>query len=164
MLSEFFIPPDTPEARAYLNAARGLTEEVIDDPEEAVAALPAPGSRPTPRRTRCGIGGASGLARRADGPLGLPPRPAVPAPPAPDDRRFIPPAEVMWGLLARVACPTLVVRGAAPEIVPAELAERMAAAAMPDARVATLPQAGHWAPLDNPTGFARLVRDFLGNG
>jgi pimeloyl-ACP methyl ester carboxylesterase len=68
----------------------------------------------------------------------------------------------MWRLLAQVMCPTLILRGEATESYPLEVANQMAAA-MPDARVATIPQAGHWTPLDNPSGFARVVRDFLAN-
>ena len=149
VLSESFIPPDTPEARAYLNAARGLTEEVIDDPEEAVAAFAAAGFAPYAPQDEVRHWVVSGLARRADGRWAYRRDPRFRRPPAPDKPRFIPPAEVMWGLLARVACPTLVVRGAASEIVPAELAERVAAA-MPDARVATLPQAGHCGAAGQP--------------
>jgi pimeloyl-ACP methyl ester carboxylesterase len=43
----------------------------------------------------------------------------------------------------------------------ASLMNPVARQAMNPARVATLPQAGHWVPLDNPTDFARLVREFL---
>ena len=31
----------------------------------------------------------------------------------------------------------------------------------PSARMVTVPQAGHWVPLDNPSGFLRAVRAFL---
>ena len=68
----------------------------------------------------------------------------------------------MWRLLAQVMCPTLILRGEATESYPLEVANQMAAA-MPDARVATIPQAGHWTPLDNPSGFTRVVWDFLAN-
>jgi pimeloyl-ACP methyl ester carboxylesterase len=38
---------------------------------------------------------------------------------------------------------------------------RLVAARNPLARVATIPQAGHWVPLDNPSGFLEAVRGFL---
>ena len=34
-------------------------------------------------------------------------------------------------------------------------------ASNPHARMVTVPQAGHWVPLDNPSGFLRAVRAFL---
>jgi pimeloyl-ACP methyl ester carboxylesterase len=51
-------------------------------------------------------------------------------------------------------------RGVETVAFPIELAEQMAAA-MPDARVVSIPRAGHWTTLDNPVGFVQVVRDFL---
>ena len=35
------------------------------------------------------------------------------------------------------------------------------ATANPRTRIVTIPQAGHWVPLDNPGGFLAAVRGFL---
>ena len=88
--------------------------------------------------------------------------PVLRQPPPPGTTRLIQPADAMWRLLPQVRCPTLIVRGVASEAVglSLDLAEQMAAA-MPNARVVSIPDAGHWVPLDNPSGFARAVRDFL---
>ena len=69
-------------------------------------------------------------------------------------------ATTMWRLLPQVACPTLLVRGAASAHTPVDDVTRMAAV-MPDARVVSIPQAGHWTPLDNPGGFLAVVGRFL---
>ena len=34
----------------------------------------------------------------------------------------------------------------------------------PRARMVTIPQAGHWVPLDNPSGFLEVVGRFLDQG
>ena len=34
----------------------------------------------------------------------------------------------------------------------------------PQVRMATVPHAGHWIPLDNPRGFLEVVRPFLQGG
>lgn len=60
----------------------------------------------------------------------------------------------------RIAAPALVVHGVQDRVVPlhngALLAERL-----PQARLATLPAAGHLPYLEDPAGFARLVRTHL---
>jgi len=54
------------------------------------------------------------------------------------------------------------VRGASTVAFPIGVAEQVAAA-IPNARGATLPQARHWVALDNPTGFAGWCGEFLAN-
>jgi pimeloyl-ACP methyl ester carboxylesterase len=57
-----------------------------------------------------------------------------------------------------VSCPTLLVVGA--ESFHAGGGEDLAAN-HPQARLVKVPQAGHWAPLDNPSGFVETVARFL---
>jgi pimeloyl-ACP methyl ester carboxylesterase len=68
------------------------------------------------------------------------------------------PQDVLRSRLAGVACPMLLLAGAESWMV--EPTRRMAAA-NPRARVVIVPAAGHWVPLDNPTGFLDAVRGFL---
>jgi pimeloyl-ACP methyl ester carboxylesterase len=62
--------------------------------------------------------------------------------------------------LARVTCPTLVVRGGESDVFHDEDAERLAAG-LPDGRRVTIPKAGHTVQGDNPKDLAAALRDFL---
>lgn len=64
------------------------------------------------------------------------------------------------GLLASIQVPTLVLRGEADALIPAEEAAALAAA-VPGARLVTIPQAGHLAPLENAEAWNAAVREFL---
>lgn len=64
-----------------------------------------------------------------------------------------------WPELARVACPTLVVRGSAGAL-PQTMAERMAAT-LQRGLLATVPDAGHCLHWDNPAGWHAAVAPFL---
>jgi pimeloyl-ACP methyl ester carboxylesterase len=46
---------------------------------------------------------------------------------------------------------------------PLDLAEQTASV-MSNARVTTIPAAGHWPALENPSGVVAVVRDFLAEG
>lgn len=70
-------------------------------------------------------------------------------------------AKQMWAALAKVPCPTLVVRGAASDIMSPEVADRMVDEVIPNARLAVVPQAAHSVMTDNPEGFNRAVCDFV---
>jgi esterase len=61
--------------------------------------------------------------------------------------------------LADVRCPVLVVRGEESDVFSAVDAERLAAA-LPDARVITVPDAGHTVQGDNPRALARALDEF----
>jgi pimeloyl-ACP methyl ester carboxylesterase len=63
--------------------------------------------------------------------------------------------------LARVTCPTLVVRGGESDVFHDEDAERLAAG-LPDGRWVKIPKAGHTVQGDNPKDLAAALRDFLG--
>ncbi len=62
--------------------------------------------------------------------------------------------------LAAIAVPTLILAGADEEVCPLSAHEEMARA-IPGARYFTIPQAGHFAALENPAAVARHVRDWL---
>jgi esterase len=62
--------------------------------------------------------------------------------------------------LAKVTCPTLVVRGAESDVFHDEDAERLAQR-LPDGRWVKIPHAGHTVQGDNPKDLAAALRDFL---
>jgi pimeloyl-ACP methyl ester carboxylesterase len=68
--------------------------------------------------------------------------------------------ETQWKLLAQIACPTLVVRGAESDALEESTARRMAEV-LPYGRWVAVPEAGHGIPADNPAGFLAAVRPFL---
>jgi pimeloyl-ACP methyl ester carboxylesterase len=71
----------------------------------------------------------------------------------------------LWDALGRVRCPTLVVRGAASDILSPECADRMVDEALADGRLAVVPRASHSVMIDDPVGFAQAVASFvLGEG
>jgi esterase len=65
--------------------------------------------------------------------------------------------------LARVTCPTLVVRGAESDVFHEEDAVRLAQR-LPDGRHITIARAGHTVQGDNPKDLAAALRDFLDPG
>jgi pimeloyl-ACP methyl ester carboxylesterase len=65
------------------------------------------------------------------------------------------PAEDRWDALARVACPTLVVRGTRSNVLSADSARRMVHT-LADGRLMEL-DAGHNVPLDRPRELADAV-------
>jgi pimeloyl-ACP methyl ester carboxylesterase len=69
--------------------------------------------------------------------------------------------EAQWAALARIACPTLVVRGAASDILSPDTADKMVDEVLADARLAVVPQAGHSVMTDNPDGFRDAVTAFV---
>lgn len=62
--------------------------------------------------------------------------------------------------LAAIAVPTLILAGEDERMCPLE-AHRELAEGIPGARYFTIPQAGHFAPLENPAAVARHVRRWL---
>jgi len=64
------------------------------------------------------------------------------------------------GLLATIRVPTLVVVGSEDQIAAPDVAREMAAA-IPGARLAVIPAAGHLAPLEQPLATSRALADFL---
>lgn len=67
----------------------------------------------------------------------------------------------MWDALANVPCPTLVVRGAASDVMSPEVADRMVDEVLQHGRLAIVPRAGHSVMLDNPEGFRDALTSFV---
>lgn len=70
------------------------------------------------------------------------------------------PVERMWECLARVQCPTLLVKGERSDVLPMETAERMLQV-IPHSTFAIVPGAGHLVAGDNPIGLLRVLRPFV---
>ncbi|PYN95307.1 MAG: hypothetical protein DMD91_25285 [Candidatus Rokuibacteriota bacterium] len=68
--------------------------------------------------------------------------------------------QLLWSAVARVNCPTLVVRGAESDVFHDEDAERLATT-LPDGRWAKVAGAGHTVQGDNPAGLLVVLRKFL---
>ena len=69
--------------------------------------------------------------------------------------------KALWDDLAKIECPTLVVRGAASDIMSADVADRMVDEVLSNATLAVVPQAGHSVMTDNPDGFRDCVSKFM---
>ena len=67
----------------------------------------------------------------------------------------------IWDVLPRVDCPTLVMKGERTEGFLSMVATG-AAARMPNARLVTVPNAGHLAPMERPEAVAAEILAFLG--
>ena len=63
--------------------------------------------------------------------------------------------------LARIESPTLVVRGAASDILSPEVADRMVDDVLQQGQLAIVGQAGHSVMTDNPEGFRDAVAAFV---
>ena len=68
--------------------------------------------------------------------------------------------EQLWECLARIKCPTLVVRGSRSDLFAEETMARMKTA-IADCATVTIEGAGHLVPGDNPVDFVAAVRDLL---
>jgi pimeloyl-ACP methyl ester carboxylesterase len=67
----------------------------------------------------------------------------------------------LWEALARVPCPALVIRGAASDVVSADVADRMAEAALARGRLVVIPRAGHSVMVDNPEACRDALTAFV---
>ncbi len=70
-------------------------------------------------------------------------------------------AKRLWDALARILCPTLVVRGAASDILSPEIADRMVDDVLQKGQLAIVPRAAHSVMTDNPAGFAEATSGFV---
>jgi pimeloyl-ACP methyl ester carboxylesterase len=70
-------------------------------------------------------------------------------------------AKRLWDALGRIPCPTLVVRGAASDILSPEIADRMVDDVLVKGQLAVVPRAAHSVMTDNPGGFAEAVSAFV---
>jgi pimeloyl-ACP methyl ester carboxylesterase len=66
-----------------------------------------------------------------------------------------------WEALRKVPCPTLVVRGAASDILSPDTADRMVDDELQNGKLAVVAQAGHSVMTDNPDGFREAVNEFV---
>lgn len=66
-----------------------------------------------------------------------------------------------WDSLAKLPCPTLVVRGAASDILSPDVADRMVDEVLQKGQLAVVPQAAHSVATDNPEGFEEAVTAFI---
>src|SRR5262249_36514950 len=67
----------------------------------------------------------------------------------------------LWVPLARIACPTLLVRGGERDLLSSAIAEKMLGI-LAEGRLVEIAGAGHSVPGDRPQQFAEVVRKFLG--
>jgi pimeloyl-ACP methyl ester carboxylesterase len=108
-----------------------------------------------------------GLRRRDDGLLELKIDPALRGAfasretPAEAEAREREAERLLWDALAKIPCPTLVVRGAASDILSPECADRMVEEVLPKGRLAVVARAGHSVMTDNPDGFREAVCEFV---
>ncbi len=65
----------------------------------------------------------------------------------------------LWNALSRVACPSLVIRGAASDILSPDVADRMVEV-LPDARLVVVPRASHSVMADNPEACRKAIAEF----
>ena len=65
-----------------------------------------------------------------------------------------------WPLLARITCPTLIVKAQHSPVLTPQKLERICAG-LPDSRWAEVPDTHHHVMLDNPDGFTDVVQEFL---
>ena len=105
-----------------------------------------------------------GLKRREDGLFELKMDPNLRGP-RPDDEAAMAAEEAFtkeqWDALAALPCPTLVVRGAASDILSPDVADRMVDDVLQNGRLEVVPQAAHSVATDNPEGFERAVCSFV---
>jgi esterase len=68
--------------------------------------------------------------------------------------------ERLWKALREMPCPTLLVRGAASDVLDSEVAER-AAEMLPNGKLVEIARAGHSVMLDNPDDFTAALTSFV---
>jgi pimeloyl-ACP methyl ester carboxylesterase len=67
----------------------------------------------------------------------------------------------LWQALEKISCPTLVVRGAASDVLSPDTADRMVDEALQDGTLAIVPQSAHAVMVENPSGFNEAVAAFV---
>jgi pimeloyl-ACP methyl ester carboxylesterase len=70
-------------------------------------------------------------------------------------------ARHLWAALEKLPCPALVIRGAASDVMSAEVADKMADDVIPNAKLETIARAGHSVMLDNPPAFEKALAAFI---
>jgi pimeloyl-ACP methyl ester carboxylesterase len=156
VLAECFALETSPEAAAHLHALRSLPADFQGAAAVATAASAFRPLVPYAPEDELRHWMGAGLTQAPDGRWTWRSDPVLrlPGPPG----RLNPSPNVFAERLAGVRSPTLLVVG--ERSFHASGAEHVAKV-NPLTRVATVPQAGHWVPLDNPPGFLEVVRGFL---
>ena len=70
-------------------------------------------------------------------------------------------SEALWKALEAVPCPTLVVRGAASDVLSPEVADRMVDDVLQNGQLAVVAAASHSVMLDNAEGFNKALSSFV---
>lgn len=70
-------------------------------------------------------------------------------------------AQRLWAALEKLPCPALVVRGAASDVLSADVADKMADEVIPNGRLEVIARAGHSVMLDNPEAFEKALTGFV---
>ena len=70
-------------------------------------------------------------------------------------------AKQLWSALEQLPCPALVVRGAASDVLSADMADKMADEVLRAGRLEVVPRAGHSVMLDNPEAFEKALVGFV---
>ncbi len=135
-----------------------LQSDVFADPDEAFRRARAANPRPTDDDLRHRT--THGITQRDDGQWTYRYDKALRSPTHPLPR---PDPEKSWAILAHIACPTLLVRGAQSDVLSREVAERMVQV-MSNCRLVEIADCGHSVPLDRPDEFLAAVRPFLLEG
>src|SRR5690242_1273295 len=149
------VGPDIADmVRANFRTAPSAEPQLFEHPEEAIkAALAATPARPEGEQRRRTLGN---LLQRLDGRWTWRYDPVLATN---DPVRQVPTPE-QWATLARVTCPTLILRGEQSPVLSRETAERMAQV-LPVGRLVELPDYGHDNVSGNLTGMLAVVRPFL---
>jgi pimeloyl-ACP methyl ester carboxylesterase len=149
------IGPEVSSAGSARIRSSVLANDVFDSPEDAFRLTRAANARPSDEDLRQRM--EHGLIKRGDGKWTFRFDKALRSPerslPRPDP-------EKSWALLARLDCPTLLVRGANSDVLSRETAERMLRT-LPHGRLVEIDDCGHSVPLDRPDPFLAAVRPFL---
>ena len=152
------IGPEAPAAGSARIRQGAMANDVFDTPEDAYTAARAanPGADEAELRART----LNAIMLREDGRWTYRYDKALRDPARP---RPLPDPAAHWAMLARIATPTLLVRGAESDILAPEVAQKMTEV-MPNCTLVTVPDAGHSIPLDNPQGFIAAAQPFLLGG
>jgi len=148
--------------RAVQSGAPGAAEDSAAanaaSPADSTAATAA-GTDPadeTPAEAPPGTDRAAAPSSGGDAPASTPGPDPTARLPAPEDE-----SRALWEMLERIPCPTLVVRGAASDVLAPETAERMAEEALPHGTLAVVPRAAHAVMLENPEGLNEAICGFV---
>ena len=148
------LPEQRAPARAYLAAWLGQPN-VFDDPQDAVRSARSLVPRAAEAELRHWV--LNNLKEQGDRRWTWRFDPGLRRPGTPGPR---PDPSTLRAFFGKVACPTLVVRGAESEMYEHDQAEEVART-IPKAQAVHISNAGHWVLLDNPDGFLAAVREFL---